>query len=114
MRRTRDMEATLSTKGFRRDNDHHRMYWLYVNGKKTSVRTYFSHGLKEYDRNLLGCIQKQLRLATFDELNRLLDCPMRYEDYLGLLASRGHLKLDNAQGKPKEEKPTKGKKGPKK
>ena len=91
-RRTRDLEAALTTKGFHQDNNHHEMYRLYVGGRKTSVRTYISHGKSEYGDNLLGQIARQVKLRRA-ELDDLVDCPLDGEAYAALLIQRGHVKL---------------------
>lgn len=97
MRKTREMETVLQQKGFQQDKTHHKMYWLYIAGQKTSVRTYFSHGLREYNRSLLGAIQRQLRLQTFGELDALFDCPMTGQQYASLMIQRNVVTLASAK-----------------
>ncbi len=62
-RRTDAISRALETKGFQKQDSHHEMYWLHVDGKKTSVRTRISHGDKEYGDSLLGLMAKQVGLA---------------------------------------------------
>lgn len=61
--KTRDIEKTLLSKGFQRVDSDHKFYFLYVNGKKTSVRTKISHGTDEYGDHLLGLMKDQLHLG---------------------------------------------------
>ena len=89
-RRTRDLAAALLRKGFGRDNTHHEMYWLYVGGKRTSVRTRISHGAREYGDSLLGQMARQLGL-TRSEYDDLIECPMGGTEYVRLLTERGRI-----------------------
>jgi len=57
----KDIESALLKKGFKRDNTHHEYLWLYVDGRKTRVRTFLSYGLTEYGEDLLAKVKKQLR-----------------------------------------------------
>jgi len=91
-RKTEDIKQALTTKGFVISNTHHEMYWLYANGKKTSVRTRISHGSTEYDDRFLGLMAKQVGLAR-SEFNSLLDCPLSKEDYRDLLIQRNKIKI---------------------
>ena len=75
-------------KGFRRDDTHHRAYWLYVNGRKSAIRTRISHGAAEYDANLLGQVKRQLRL-TNPQFEDFVACPLDAEGYLQILRDRG-------------------------
>jgi len=79
----------LEKKGFRRTNSADRMYHLYVDGRRTSVRTKLSHGPdKTLGDALVAQMRKQTRLdrSEFDEFVR---CPMSHEDYVALLRERG-------------------------
>ena len=89
-RRKADMQTTLQRKGFRKDNTHHEMYWLFNGTRKTAIRTRLSHGISEYGQSLLGKMQKQLKL-TRREFNRFMDCPMDGTEYRKLLIERGHI-----------------------
>ena len=89
-RKTRDIENNLKRKGFRAINRNHIFYVLYVNGKKTSIRTKISHGSKEYPGSLLIQMAKQLHLKR-DEFNNLIDCPLTQEELIEILIKRGVL-----------------------
>lgn len=62
-RKTKDLQRTLQAKGFALypEKDHHHFYYLVVDGKKTTVKTYFSHGQKEYGDTLMQLVKKQLK-----------------------------------------------------
>jgi len=53
-RKTRAIRAALLSKGFMADDTHHEMFWLVVDGRKSSIRTRISHGVAEYGDNLLA------------------------------------------------------------
>jgi hypothetical protein len=91
-RKTRRIHKSLSTKGFNTSNNDHIWYILYVDGKKTSIRTKISHGKKEYDDSLLGKMAGQLRLSKNDLLE-LIDCPLSYEKYCDILFKKKIIRL---------------------
>ena len=90
-RKTRVIENSLLDKGFRVDSTHHEMFWLYFNGKKTSIRTRLSHGKEEYGDKLLGRMAVQLKLRR-KQLDLLIDCPLDGEGYAQILTDAGYLK----------------------
>ena len=63
-----EIEDALTRKGFivtkKNKKVHHKKLTLFVNGKKTSVYTFISHGKKEYARGLLSAVKNQLFLDT--------------------------------------------------
>jgi len=79
-------------KGFVADDMHHEMFWLVVDGKKTSVRTRISLGAKGYGDDLLALVARQVGLSR-QELYRLIDCPMDREKPRALLVERGRVRL---------------------
>ena len=44
----------IEKKGFMRDNSHHNMFWYYLDGKKTSIRTRTSHGENDFNDGLMS------------------------------------------------------------
>lgn len=92
VRKVRDITNALNKKGFELSQTHHNYFILYVDGKKTSIRTRISHGKKEYGENLLQAMSKQLKLSRvlFDDL---LDCPLSYNDYVDILVESGYIKI---------------------
>lgn len=90
---TLDIARALLGKGFRQRQGDHKRYFLYVDGRKTSIWTKLSHSVKQYGPNLLAKIQKQLRFqGDRQRFNDLLDCPMSYEEYVAYLRERGHIR----------------------
>jgi len=78
--KVKTIEAALGKKGFHmvRQNKH-RLWVFYVDGKKTSVRTFFSHGLSEYSDTLLSPMAKQIHLSR-DNLSLFIECPLSKEE----------------------------------
>jgi hypothetical protein len=91
-KRSAEIRAALLKKGFREDQArHHVYYWFYDGNRKTSVKTYFSHGIKEYGDELLDAIKKQLGL-TKPQLLDFIECPLSREGYLKLLLESGRIR----------------------
>lgn len=63
---------------------HHKKYTLYINGKRTSIYTFISHGIKEYGDYLLNKMKKQLYISS-EELDKLIECPLKKEDLIKIL-----------------------------
>ena len=91
-RKTKAIRAALMKKGFIADDTHHEMFWLVVDGKKTTIRTRISHGAKEYGDELLALVARQVGLSK-QELYRLIDCPMDGQKLRVLLVERGRIRL---------------------
>lgn len=85
-----DISNALKKKGFEEKTGDHFFYVLYVNGKKTKIRTKISHGVREYGISLLKLIWTQLKLDR-KGLQNLIECPMSYEDYVTHLEENGYL-----------------------
>lgn len=90
-RKTRDIEASLLKKGFRRQITHHKYYWLHVNDRKTTVWTKVSHATREIPDRLASAMARQLKLNR-SEFNALIDCPLTKKGYLAILRSKGVLR----------------------
>lgn len=94
----RKLESALLSKGFVKDNTHHKMLWFHVEGRKTAIRTRISHDVKDYGDSLLGEMSKQVKLPR-KKFTDLIECPMSREDYIGHLRSAGVLQHpDEPQG----------------
>jgi hypothetical protein len=87
-RSARIIRGSLLRKGFIEEMTHHLFFWLHVDGHRTDVYTFISHGAKECDDIILGRMAKQLML-TRAQLNDLIDCPMSPEEYVEILGKRG-------------------------
>lgn len=88
IRKTRELKQGLKNKGFKESNRDHKFYILYIDGKKTHVKTKISHGAKEYDDGLLNGMKQQVRLDTKQQFLNLVDCPMTKEEYVKLLIEK--------------------------
>jgi hypothetical protein len=94
-RKTRLIMSSLAKKGFspKKGRSKHIKYTLYVDGKKTGIFTWISHGKNEYNDQLLNAMKKELHLETTQELEDLIDCPMSGERLVTLLVERGAIRL---------------------
>lgn len=104
-RKTKSLQQVLQQKGFvlNPEKDHHQFYSLYVDGKKQAVYTYLSHGLKEYSKNLMGQIKRQLSFTNSSEADDFFDCPMSAEQYVAMLRREGVLPhLEGSETEAKE------------
>lgn len=82
--KTEQFKSALERKGFIKDQTHHQMYWYYVDGKKTSIRTRVSHNEKTYNDYLLSERRKQIHLSKNDFL-LFVECPLTAEKYKEIL-----------------------------
>jgi hypothetical protein len=85
--KSRDIEAALLKKGFRVKESHHKIFYLAINGKITGVHTFLSHGIRDYNADLLTKMRGQLHLSG-KELDDLIRCTLSGEEYLKLLEER--------------------------
>ncbi len=92
--KTRLIEASLLKKGFKKDNTHHKMLWLHIGDRRTSIHTRISHGEEEYGVSLLKQMHKQLKLRGRNEFFLgLLTCPTSGDQYLDELKQGGELRI---------------------
>ena len=85
-----DFEAALKRKGFRHErNTTDRLFYLWVDDKRTSVWTKVSQGRSEDigDGMLLTRIKQQMHLSK-TELHDFVRCPLSYDAYLQRLRER--------------------------
>jgi len=83
--------SSLLKKGFVEKDTHHIIFRLYVDGEKTDVCTYLSHGAQECGDSLLGKMAKQLRL-TRTQFDAFIDCTLSMEAYIEILRELGAIK----------------------
>jgi hypothetical protein len=84
-----DVEKSLVAKGFQPSKgDHNYFHYYSIAGKKTRVFTKTSHGAREIDDSLLGCMARQLKLGRRD-FDRLVDCPLDRDTYEQKLIEQG-------------------------
>ena len=93
-RKTKEIQKVLEKKGFvlEPEKDHHQFYYLQIDGKKQAIKTYFSHGKKEYDKFLMGQIKKQLKFKETEKAEDFFDCPLSKEQYVEMLIELGEIK----------------------
>jgi len=85
------IESSLKKKGFVREDGDHRYFHHEVDGRRTGVSTFTSHGsgYKTYGITLLKRMRLQLRLDNMLQTTRLLECPMDREEYNTVLREKG-------------------------
>lgn len=90
----RKIESGLLRKGFKKDNTDHRVFRLYVSGKKTRISTFISHGsgYKEYYDDLLIKMKRELCMSNKKYLINFIKCPVTQERYTKDLVSMGKVK----------------------
>ncbi len=92
-RNKQSIEAGLTAKGFRQeDNDHHFFVYWSLDGKKTRARTKTSHTKKHKDigDGLLSEMARQCKL-TKGQFVALVDCPLNRAEYEQVLVRSGEL-----------------------
>jgi len=92
-RKSKDIKNVLMGKGFllNPEKHHHQFFYLYINGKKQHIHTYFSHGIKEYGDSLMSQLKKQLKFKDVKKAEDFFDCPLSFEDYVKMLRDEGEL-----------------------
>jgi len=86
-RKTRTIKGSLENKGFKQSISDHYWYVLYIDKKKTSIRTKVSFGINEYGDDLLSKMSHQLKISK-KELEGLIDCPLSGEEYISILKNK--------------------------
>ena len=81
----------LLRKGFEKVETHHTMLWFVVQGRRTSIHTWVSHGQRKLDDRLLRLIGRELHLSRA-ELLKFVECEMSYEDYRRRMVDEGYLR----------------------
>jgi hypothetical protein len=81
----------LLRKGFEKVETHQTMLWFMVQGRRTSIHTWGSHGQRKLDDRLLRLTARELHLSKA-ELLKFVECEMSYEDYLRRMIDGGHLR----------------------
>ncbi len=89
----REINNALLSKGFRKHENDHTYYVLYIRGKRTSIRTKLSHGSREYNDTLLSLIKRQLRMPSLQFLLDYVDCKADKEDYVTHLIEKEEIRF---------------------
>jgi len=90
---TAKLEEALVKKGFKENRNHHKMYRLYIDGKKTIIQTKTSHSEKDYDDNMLKQRRLQIGLPTKQQFLDFVECPLSEEQYLEILIETNRIRL---------------------
>jgi predicted RNA binding protein YcfA (HicA-like mRNA interferase family) len=86
--KTNDILHGLEKKGFIRSEGDHSHFVLYLNGKKTFIRTKVSHGSSEIGDHLISLMSWQLNLDKKKFMD-LIYCPLTLDAYIKELESQG-------------------------
>jgi hypothetical protein len=88
-RKTRDIAASLTRKGFQRSERDHAFFTYHraSDQKKTSVFTKTSHGATEIDNFLIGKMATQCQLSRSEFLD-LVDCTIDQIAYEAILRGK--------------------------
>ena len=94
IRKSKDIQDVLLLKGFELNpaKAHHRCYYLVVNGRKTEIKTYISHGNSDYNSYLMQQVKKQLKFQDTKKAEDFFDCPMSEKEYVAMLRELGQIK----------------------
>lgn len=84
----REVEDSLTKKGFQKVERNHHFFYLWVNGKKTHIRTMISHGEKEISDPNCGNMARQMKI-TGPQFKEFVDCNLKHEAYVEILVQRG-------------------------
>lgn len=77
-RKNYNIANSLLKKGFKEKNTSHTHLIFFIDGKKTSIFTFISHGKKEISDELMHKMAKQLKLSH-EQFCELVDCTMNGE-----------------------------------
>jgi len=91
VRHNKKIERALKKNGFIRFTTHHdRYFYITLSGEDSDVKTYLSHGSKDYGDQLLFNLSQQMHL-TKKELLKFIDGEMSQEEYEEILRMKGIL-----------------------
>jgi hypothetical protein len=100
----REVAAALQAKGFRKTENDHSFFTLWVDGKKTVIHTKISHGEKELGNRLLSLMARQLGV-TRSQFLLFVNCDLTQDGYVRHLREAGRLppppKEDTPKGRKK-------------
>jgi hypothetical protein len=71
------------------------MFWYYLDGKKTSIRTRTSHGENEFNDGLMSERRKQIGLASKQQMIDLIECPLTSDKLKQILIENGRVRPNN-------------------
>jgi len=87
------IESSLVSKGFVRHDTHHKYFYHEIEGQRTGIHTYTSHGskYKTYRDPLLGRMKRELRLDSLGQVVDLCRCPITGDGYNEILRKKGQI-----------------------
>lgn len=85
-----DVIRALKKKGFKLSDNDHKHFVLYVDGKKTTIRTEVSQGEKEIGDVLIHLMSIQMKLDK-KQFEDFINCPLSYERYKAVLQKQDFL-----------------------
>ena len=83
---------SLLKKGFEEKHSSHAHLIFFIDGKKTSIFTFISHGKKEISNDLMHKMARQLKLS-YKQFCELVDCSMNGETLMEYYLDEGIVKL---------------------
>jgi predicted RNA binding protein YcfA (HicA-like mRNA interferase family) len=86
----REVDSSLTQKGFQKVERDHHFYYLWVAGKKTRIRTMISHGEKEIRDPICSQMAKQMKI-TIPLFKDFVECKLKQEAYVELLMKNGDI-----------------------
>lgn len=91
-RKNYNIANSLLKKGFKEKHSSHTHLIYFIDGKKTSIFTFISHGKKEISDELMHKMAKQLKLSH-EQFCELVDCSMSRETLREFYLDEGIVKL---------------------
>lgn len=88
--KVKTLTSNLCKKGFRIVENDHTYFVLYIDGKKTSVKTKVSHGENEISDGLISKMAKQTFLSV-KEFCDFAECKISEKEYVNKLKQDGVL-----------------------
>ena len=88
--KSKKVEKSLKKKGFKQEPGDHKFFVLYVDGKRTNIRTKTSHCGQDIDKYLINQMRKQVHLEEEDIIN-LIKCPLSEEEYKKIVTEGGYI-----------------------
>jgi hypothetical protein len=89
--KTKDIKANLCKKGFAESNTDHKVFWFYIDGTRTPIRTKFSHSANEVGDNLIHLMANQIHL-TKGEFVKFAVCEISEQEYIEIQKELGNLR----------------------
>ncbi|MHB8561015.1 MAG: type II toxin-antitoxin system HicA family toxin [Thermoplasmataceae archaeon] len=81
MYKTEEIKQSLLKKGFILKEGDHSYFVFYHSGKATGIFTKVSHGSTPPGKDILSKIKRQLHFSSQKDFEKLIDCPMKQEEY---------------------------------